>query len=88
MSDKDKALKQALEALLSVKNHGWDEDTHTGRALITALKAALEQPPLPVQRQPLSEKQVHKIWRSLPEGEGIEEFARAIEAAHNIGAKP
>ena len=51
-------------------------------------QAALEQPPLPVQRQPLSEKQVHKIWRSLTEGEGIEEFARAIEAAHNIGAKP
>jgi hypothetical protein len=46
-------LKQALEALLSVKNHGWDEDTHTGRALITALKAALEQPPLPVQPEPV-----------------------------------
>ena len=43
MSDKDAAMRQALEALLSVKNHGWDEDTHTGRALITALKAALEQ---------------------------------------------
>ena len=41
-----------------------------------------------VQRQPLSEKQVHKIWRSLPEGEGIEEFAQAIQAAHGIKDKP
>ena len=36
------------------------------------------------QRKPLSEKQVHKIWRSLAEGEGIDEFARALEDAHGI----
>ena len=40
------------------------------------------------ERKPLSEKQVHKIWRSLTEGEGIEEFARAIERAHNIKEQP
>jgi len=37
-------VEQGLEALLAVKNHGWDEDTHAGRALITALKAALAEP--------------------------------------------
>ena len=43
MTDLRQAAQQALEALLSVKNHGWDEDTHTGRALITDLRTALEQ---------------------------------------------
>jgi hypothetical protein len=44
MTDLRQAAQQALEALLSVNSHGWDEDTHTGRALITALRKALEQP--------------------------------------------
>ena len=43
------AAQQALEALLSVKNHGWDEDTHTGRALISTLRKALEQQSEPSQ---------------------------------------
>ena len=43
MTDLRQAAQQALEALLSVKNHGWDEDTHTGRALITTLRKALKQ---------------------------------------------
>jgi hypothetical protein len=34
--------------------------------------------------QPLTEQRIHKIWRSLAEGEGLDEFARAIEAAHGI----
>ncbi len=37
-------VEQALEALLSVKNHGWNEDTHTGRALIATLRSRLAQP--------------------------------------------
>jgi hypothetical protein len=36
------------------------------------------------QRKPLTEPRIHKLWRGLAQGEGIEEFARAIEAAHNI----
>jgi hypothetical protein len=36
------------------------------------------------QQQPLTEQRIHKIWRSLAEGEGLDEFARAIEAAHGI----
>jgi len=36
------------------------------------------------QRKPLTEKRIHKLWRGLAEGEGIEKFARAIEAAHGI----
>ena len=38
--------------------------------------------------QPLTEKEIHHIWRGLVEGEGIEEFARAIEQAHGIGERP
>jgi hypothetical protein len=40
------------------------------------------QPTAPAQ--PLTEQRIHKIWRSLAEGEGLDEFARAIEAAHGI----
>jgi hypothetical protein len=36
------------------------------------------------QRKPLTEPRIHKLWRGLAQGEGIEEFARAIEAAHGI----
>jgi len=38
----------------------------------------------PEQRKPLTEPRIHKLWRGLAQGEGIEEFARAIEAAHGI----
>jgi DNA-directed RNA polymerase subunit RPC12/RpoP len=37
-------VERALEALLSVKNHGWNEDTHMGRALIATLRDRLAQP--------------------------------------------
>lgn len=37
-----KVVEQALEALLAVKNLGWDEDSRNGRELIEALRAALE----------------------------------------------
>lgn len=36
-------LQQALNALEKVKHSQWDEDSHDGRALITALRAALAQ---------------------------------------------
>jgi predicted Fe-S protein YdhL (DUF1289 family) len=38
------AAQQALEALEKVKHGQWEEDSREGRALITALRAALEQP--------------------------------------------
>jgi hypothetical protein len=44
MSDLRDAARQALEALEKVKYGLWEEDSREGRALITALKAALEQP--------------------------------------------
>ena len=56
MTDLRKAAQQALEALLSVKNHGWDEDTHTGRALITALRTALEQQAEPVAHKRMNDE--------------------------------
>ena len=49
------AAQRALKALLSVKNHGWDEDTHTGRALITTLRKALEQAELAQENPTLRE---------------------------------
>ena len=59
MNDLRQAAQQALEALLRVKNHAWDEDTHEGRALITALKAALAE-----QQEP----QVPVGWLESPHG--------------------
>jgi hypothetical protein len=38
------AATQALEALEKVKHGAWDEDSHAGRALIAALRAALAEP--------------------------------------------
>lgn len=51
------------------------------------------QEPTPLDAQPapckpLSEKQIHKLWKNLGSDEGIEEFARAIEQAHLIGEQP
>lgn len=40
------------------------------------------------ERKPLSEKQIHKLWKNLRSDDGIEEFARAIEQAHLIGEQP
>ena len=42
----------------------------------------------PAPCKPLSEKQIHKLWKNLGSDEGIEEFARAIEQAHLIGEQP
>jgi hypothetical protein len=44
--------------------------------------------PPAAQRKPLTEPRIHKLWRGLAPGEGIEEFARAIEADHNIKEQP
>jgi hypothetical protein len=44
MTDLRTAAQQALEALEKVKYGLWEEDSREGRALITALRAALEQP--------------------------------------------
>jgi hypothetical protein len=44
MAELRDAARQALEALEKVKYGLWEEDSREGRALITALKAALEQP--------------------------------------------
>ena len=55
----------------------------------------LAQPPLPVQRQPLTNERIDKIHASLFQGPfdpedilNMRVASRAIEAAHNIGAKP
>jgi hypothetical protein len=46
----------------------------------------LDTPPA-AQHKPLTEQRIHKLWRGLAEGEGIEEFARAVEADHGIKEK-
>jgi hypothetical protein len=45
MTDLRTAALRALEALEKVKYGLWEEDSREGRALITALRAALEQKP-------------------------------------------
>jgi hypothetical protein len=70
---------------------GFDDDT--GAAIVDhacepvsqleiGMALYTHQPTAPAQ--PLTEQRIHKIWRSLAEGEGLDEFARAIEAAHGI----
>ena len=53
-----------------------------------AIKRA--SPPLPVHRQPLTDEQIKVIHFDLCNtvGSDYKTVARAIEAAHNIGAKP
>lgn len=56
-----------------------------------------QTPPLPVQRLPLTEDQIKHLWETrvgqlcpsypLEKSDWVQ-FARTIEAAHNIGAKP
>ena len=53
-------------------------------ALKSAYDNGFENGKKAAQRKPLTEPRIHKLWRGLAQGEGIEEFARAIEAAHNI----
>ena len=60
-----------------------DYEVNDFKKMRRAWNAAVKYEAQP-QRKPLNEKQVHKIWRSLAEGEGLDEFARAIEAAHGI----
>jgi hypothetical protein len=86
---KDEALKLALEALEWCQG---GEPCGTAEA-IAAIKEALAQPPLPVQRQPLTNEQIEVLFKGVDsEDKGrftiVKGFARAIEAAHNIGAKP
>jgi len=67
---KDEALKLALEALDVVKLQ-YTQNRHVNEA-IAAINEALAQPPLPVQRQPLTRNQAKVIVEALE--------------AHNIGA--
>jgi hypothetical protein len=61
--------------------------------MVLTVGMALYAAPLPVQRQPLTDEQIkqalisvdHETKRLPP---GMKAFARAVEAAHNIGAKP
>jgi hypothetical protein len=58
MTDLRDAARQALEALEKVKYGLWEEDSREGRALITALKAALEQP----EQEPVA-------WTTMPDAD-------------------
>tara|TARA_R110000868_G_scaffold173363_3_gene409473 strand:+ start:394 stop:675 length:282 start_codon:yes stop_codon:yes gene_type:complete len=87
---KDKALKLALEALtIQLENSNGE---HKYADAIAEIKA-LAQPPLPVQRQPLTDNQIYAAIRPIYGTDeackaaikvSLDEF-RAIEAAHNIG---
>ena len=80
---KDETLKMALDFLMTRRMGA--------EAVIEALNEALAQPPLPVQpeRQPLTDEQIKVIHFDLCNtvGSDYKTVARAIEAAHNIGAK-
>ena len=66
MSDKDKAMQQALKLIEHLNMRGWiladcEDEVY---ATLNSLKAALEQPPLPVQEQakPVQEPRRGVTW--------------------------
>ena len=71
---------------------GWDA---RGEAM-TKCEESLSQPPLPVQRQPMTDAQAERLYRNISPTqqqdvkslEAFKRLLRVIEAAHNIGAKP
>jgi NTP pyrophosphatase (non-canonical NTP hydrolase) len=77
------AAQQALEALEKVKYGLWEEDSREGRALITALRAALEQPEQPQEATHLRDllKRIRQ-WDALdiPDSDGAY-WKREIDAA-------
>jgi hypothetical protein len=91
---KDETLKQALEALEHAaycvqKNYLPDKMGHDWDDTMAAIKEALAQPPLPEQRQPLTEETIKMLWRNSDTNivwDHFERIAREIEA--HIGAKP
>ena len=93
------ALKLALEAMEYMakirdcqREAGYplsDADKCLQKA-ITAIKEALAQPPLPVQRQPLTDEEIIDHFQTNVDTGSLLSFAdgvRYAEAAHNIGAK-
>jgi hypothetical protein len=82
---KDEALVLALTALHT-------EGEHHPRVYeaMDAIQTVLAQPPLPVQRQPLTDEQIKVIHFDLCNtvGSDYKTVARAIEAAHNIKEQP
>ena len=78
------ALKQQAEPVATHRITAWGHCGVCRHDRIPGEGCARQECPDSHQRKPLSEKQVHKIWRSLAEGEGIDEFARALEDAHGI----
>ena len=89
MTKETEALKLAREALKRTGNiAGYAHERE--QAAIAAIDEVLAQPPLPVQdRQPLTDEQIRQCFRDLyAKNENWLAYARAVEAAHNIGAKP
>jgi hypothetical protein len=77
-------VERALEALLSVKNHGWNEDTHTGRALIAILRSRLAQP-----EQEAVGVVHHKLTSRLgADYEQVAVFSRPVEPGTKLYTAP
>ena len=93
------ALKLALEALERSVSTCFTQYSHEQvmsrpehfiNQAITAIKEALAQPPLPVQRQPLTDEEIIDHFQTNVDTGSLLSFAdgvRYAEAAHNIGAK-
>jgi hypothetical protein len=92
-------IKDLRKCVVELQKHGgFDETAAEIGVAADELEAALAappaaQPPLPVQpeRQPLTDEQIQQIWDvaagSIPGWSRHIAYARAIESAHNIGAK-
>ena len=92
MSDKDKAMQQALKLIEHLNMRGWiladcEDEVY---ATLNSLKAALEQPPLPVQEQ-AKPGQEPTPWRDMIVvtlvREGINKH-KARELADHFAAQP
>ena len=85
MSDKDKAMQQALKLIEHLNMRGWiladcEDEVY---ATLNSLKAALEQPPLPVQEPtPWRDMRVVTLVR-----EGVNKH-KARELADHFAAQP
>ena len=78
------ATDAMLKAMDECSTEGYDERLYAGHAA-SVYMAAWDEAPTPPQRKPLTDEQIDGIASKFyPRSYGLDEFARAIEAAHGI----
>ena len=88
----NKNIRDKVDLLLAEAGYQPDSSARNALSMMN-----FDTPPLPVQRQPLTDEQICLAWLGIndpvalggvfKDGEHIKQFVRKIEAAHNIGDK-